>query len=383
MRSFFEKLEQYFLPFIVGRPQRRPRDIAITSLLFIASRFYRMVTQFRIWLYDRRFFRYHALGCLVVSIGNLSCGGTGKTPHTEFIISLLCSTYNVAMLSRGYKRKTSGFVMAFPNCTPYDIGDEAYQIYQKFGDRIKVAVCESRVKGINKLREIDSKINLIVLDDAFQHRYVRPSLSIVLTEYSHPFYDDKMLPLGRLRESKHSIKERADAVIITKCPEDIKPVDFRIFKKRLSLFSYQKLYFSKYTYGSLNPVFPDASKYIPMLEIFTEKDTILAITGIANPIPLIKHLKQYKPTVKVMHFPDHHNFSRNDINDIVEVYNTLKGRYKIIITTEKDAVRIANNPYFPYELKQHIFYQPINVEFLPYDTESFNEWLSKRIEGKD
>lgn len=355
------------------------KEIVLTPISMI----YGGVTYVRNKLFDYGILKATSFNIPVISIGNIAAGGTGKTPHTEFIISLLCSTYNVAMLSRGYKRKTSGFVMAFPNCTPYDIGDEAYQIYQKFGDRIKVAVCESRVKGINKLLEIDSKINLIVLDDAFQHRYVRPSLSIVLTEYSHPFYDDKMLPLGRLRESKHSIKERADAVIITKCPEDIKPVDFRIFKKRLSLFSYQKLYFSKYTYGSLNPVFPDASKYIPMLEIFTEKDTILAITGIANPIPLIKHLKQYKPTVKVMHFPDHHNFSRNDINDIVEVYNTLKGRYKIIITTEKDAVRIANNPYFPYELKQHIFYQPINVEFLPYDTESFNEWLSKRIEGKD
>ena len=358
---------------------RITKEIILTPLSWI----YGAIMYIRNKMFDLNILKSEKFDIPVISIGNIAAGGTGKTPHTEYVISLLCDRYHVAMLSRGYKRKTSGFVMAFNNCTPYDIGDEAYQIFQKFGNRIKVAVCESRVEGIKKLLEIDSDINLIVLDDAFQHRYVKPSVSIVLTEYNHPFYDDKLLPLGRLRESKHSIKERADIVIITKCTDDIKPVDFRIFKKHLNLFSYQKLYFSKYRYDSLLPVFPESSTYIPMMNIFTKSDIILAVTGIANPIPLVKYLKTYKAVVKVMHFSDHHEFSRADINGIQDVYNKLKGRYKIIVTTEKDAVRIANNPYFPHLLKQHIFYQPINVEFLAYSSENFDDELIKKIESKN
>lgn len=355
------------------------KNIIYTPLSLI----YGAVTYIRNKMFDFNILRSESFDIPVISVGNIAVGGTGKTPHTEYIISLLCEKYNMAMLSRGYKRKTSGFIMAFANCTPQDIGDEAYQIYQKYGNKIKVAVCENRVNGIKKIREIYPEINLIILDDAFQHRYVKPSLSIVLTEFNHPFYDDKLLPLGRLRESKHAIKERADIVIITKCPDDIKPVDFRLFKKHLTLYPYQKLYFSKYRYDRLCPIYTDASTYIPMLDIFTKKDIILAVTGIANPIPLIKYLKRYDTVVKVMHFPDHHNFSRADINDIEDVYLKLKGRYKIIITTEKDAVRLANNPYFPHRLKQHIFYQPINVEFLPYSNEQFDDYLVKEIERKN
>lgn len=346
------------------------------------SAIYGAVMYVRNKMFDLGILKSESFKIPVISIGNIAVGGTGKTPHTEYIISLLAKDYKIAMLSRGYKRKTSGFVMAFPNCSPQDIGDEAYQIYQKFGDRIRVAVCENRVKGINRILEIDPEINLIVLDDAFQHRYVKPKISIVLTEYGNPFYDDKLLPLGRLRESKHSIKERADIVIITKCPDDIKPVNFRIFKKHLCLYPYQNLYFSRYKYDSLCPVFPDASCYIPALSLFTQKDVILSITGIAHPIPLIKYLKRYEAVVKVMHFPDHHNFSRSDINDIYEVYNKLKGRYKIILTTEKDAVRIANNPYFPHSLKPHIFYQPINVEFISYNSQSFDDDIIGKIKEK-
>ncbi len=354
------------------------RQIIATPLSII----YGGVVFVRNKLFDWNILKSHTFSVPTISIGNIAVGGTGKTPHTEYIISLLIDRYKIGMLSRGYKRKTSGFILAGNNSTPMDIGDEPYQIYQKFGDRIKVAVCEKRVVGINELLKIDPNLDLIVLDDAFQHRYVKPSVSIVLTEFNHPCFEDKLLPLGRLRESTHSMRNRADIVIVTKCPDDIKPVNFRLFKKHLDLFPYQKLFFSKFKYDFLIPIFPKESTYIPELAMLTNKDIILAVTGIASPRPLVKYLKTFRPTVKVMHFPDHHNFSKFDIKNIQEVYNSLSGRYKIILTTEKDAVRIANNPYFPFELKQHIFYQPINVEFIHYETENFDSDLLKMIESK-
>ena len=262
------------------------------------------------------------------------------------------------------------------------MGGEPYQIYQKFRNDIQVAVCEKRVNGIKQLLIEHPEINLILLDDAFQHRYVKPSLSIVLTEYNRPFYNDRLLPLGRLRESVQSVRNRADFVIVTKCPDSITPLDLLLFKKNLDLFPYQKLFFSKFNYGSLAPVFPDASRYIPVLDVLTGKDTILTITGIANPLPLIKFLKSFDAVVKIMQYPDHHVFSRDDICDIEKTFSALHGRYKFIMTTEKDAVRIANNPYFPTELKQHIFYQPVNVEFIQSGKEDFDIELRSAVAHK-
>lgn len=178
----------------------------------------------------------------VIVVGNISAGGTGKTPHTEYIITLLQYKYHIGMLSRGYKRSTKGFVLATRRSTPLDIGDEPYQIYQKFGRDITVAVCEDRCHGIEEMLRLDPRINLIVLDDAFQHRYVKPTLSIVLTEFNNPVFYDKLLPLGRLREPQSAIY-RADMVIVTKCPDQLNPLEYRIFKNNLKLFPFQKFFF--------------------------------------------------------------------------------------------------------------------------------------------
>lgn len=353
--------------------------LAIIKLLILTplSYIYGAVTFVRNKMFDARLLKSQKFDIPVISIGNLAVGGTGKTPHTEYIVERLFRMYNVGVISRGYKRKTKGFVLANDRSTPYDIGDEPYQIYQKYGERINVAVCEKRTKGISELLKINPEINLIILDDAFQHRYVKPSLSILLTEYSSPLFEDRLLPLGRLRESIQAVN-RAEIVVVTKCPDDIKPVNFRLFKKNLNLFPYQKLFFSKFSYGSLVPVFSAESTYVPLLEILTAKDTILTITGIANPKPLVRYLKKFNAKAKVMHFSDHHNFTREDVADIENAYDNLNGRYKIILTTEKDAVRLANNPYFPHRLKQHIFYQPIEVEFLQYE-DDFDDTLLKLL----
>lgn len=314
----------------------------------------------------------------VVVVGNISAGGTGKTPHTEYVIDLLRYKYHIGMLSRGYKRKTKGFVLATSRSTPLDIGDEPYQIYQKFGRDISVAVCEDRCTGIEELLRLDPRINLIVLDDAFQHRYVKPTVSIVLTEFNNPVFFDKLLPLGRLREPAKSIY-RADMVVVTKCPPQLKAIEYRIFKNNLKLFPYQKLFFSRFNYTSLRPLFPDIRKDAPHMSWLGQDDTVLVLSGIANPKPLVRYLKGFKASIKVKVFPDHHNFNRKDLDAITKRFNELEGKQKIIVTTEKDAVRLINNPYFPHQLKPHIFYQPIDVTFDPMNVDSFDLELQKML----
>lgn len=314
----------------------------------------------------------------VVVVGNISAGGTGKTPHTEYVIDLLRYKYHIGMLSRGYKRKTKGFVLATSRSTPLDIGDEPYQIYQKFGRDISVAVCEDRCTGIEELLRLDPRINLIVLDDAFQHRYVKPTVSIVLTEFNNPVFFDKLLPLGRLREPAKAIY-RADMVVVTKCPPQLKAIEYRIFKNNLKLFPYQKLFFSRFNYTSLRPLFPDIRKDAPHMSWLGQDDTVLVLSGIANPKPLVRYLKGFKASIKVKVFPDHHNFNRKDLDAITKRFNELEGKQKIIVTTEKDAVRLINNPYFPHQLKPHIFYQPIDVTFDPMNVDSFDLELQKML----
>lgn len=314
-------------------------------------------------LFDLGILRQVEFEVPVIGVGNLTVGGTGKTPHTEYIVSHLCGSYNVAVLSRGYKRKTRGFIMANSKSTPDSIGDEPWQIYNKFGMKAKVAVCENRRKGISELLRLYPELDLIVLDDSFQHRWVKPRISVLLMEYGRPVYNDRLLPLGRLRESAHEIN-RADKVIVTKCPESLSPIDFRIVTKELDLMKFQKLYFSRYVYDDLRPVFPDECRFTVNLGSFSEKDSILLLTGIAHPHYFVRHYRQYPCRKKVEHFSDHHHFTRGDINRIAEKFRDMKGERKVIITTEKDAVRLVHNPYFPQDLKPYIFYQPIRVDFV-------------------
>lgn len=314
----------------------------------------------------------------VVVVGNLAVGGTGKTPHVEYIVDLLKYNYHIGVVSRGYKRKTKGFVLATRRSTPADIGDEPYQIYQKFHRDISVAVCEDRCAGIEKLLQIDPKINLIVLDDAFQHRYVKPTVSIVLTDFNAPAFDDSLLPYGRLREPLSAIY-RADMVVVTKCPERLKAIEYRICKNSLKLFPYQGLFFSSIEYAPLEPLFPDVAPKPPFLNWLTENDSILAIPGIANPKPFLKYLKSFAAPVKVKTFPDHHNFTRRDLDSIARRFDEMEGERKLLITTEKDAVRLLNNPYFPEELKEFAYYVPIRVKFDPHNVDSFPDELQKLL----
>lgn len=221
---------------------------------------YEGVTIVRNWLFDHNVLTVEEFDVPVVSVGNITVGGTGKTPHIEYLADMLSSTFNIAILSRGYKRRTKGFILANDRSTPDSIGDEPLQMYQKFNDRLKVAVCESRRKGIKEIMRQFPDTQLILMDDGFQHRFVKPKINIMLMDFSHPIYEDHLLPLGRLRESAHQTN-RADMVVVTKCPADISPLAYRLVSKSLNLMPYQKLYFSTMQYGFLTPVFPQDHPY--------------------------------------------------------------------------------------------------------------------------
>lgn len=352
------------------------------ALLYPLSRLYGCIVAVRNMMFNRGIFlKQHEPEIPVIVVGNISVGGAGKTPHTEYIVSHLCRSYKIAVLSRGYKRKTKGFVLASPNSHVDDIGDESYQIYQKFRNHgVTVAVCENRVKGISEIHRLKPDVELVVLDDAFQHRYVKPTVSVVLMEYNRPAFNDHLLPFGRLREPISALN-RADIVVVTKCPEEMKPMETRIFKTKLNLFPYQKLFFSGYKYLPLEPVFPGEVSQSTLVRItdLTQNDAILSITGVANPKPFIMHLKSYNAKVRIKRYSDHHRFTHADMQSIFEKFNTMSGNRKIIITTEKDAVRLKSNPYFPPELRAATYYMPISVAF----GEEFNEMvLEKTIQQK-
>lgn len=338
-----------------------------------------MITFMRNKFFDWKILKEVEFDIPVITVGNIAVGGTGKTPHVEYIVGAFSKKKTIAVLSRGYRRQTKGFIIADRNSMPRDIGDESYQIYHKFKGEVTVAVCEDRVHGIRELQRLKPNLDLIILDDAFQHRYVKPTLSIVISEYARPIYRDKMLPYGRLREYASGIR-RADILIVGKCPQGLRPLDYRTVSNEYALQPWQSLFFSSFEYQPLQPVFPDMATSVPYLDWLTSSDTILALAGIGNPRPFIQHLKSFDARVKVDIFPDHHHYAKKEIDYILSRFKQMKGVQKIIVTTEKDAVRLAANPYFPHELKPFTYYLPIAVEMrYPLGGDTLEDTLEKKL----
>ena len=341
------------------------------------SLLYRMGVAFRNQLFNWGLLSSESYSIPVICVGNLAAGGTGKTPHIEYLVRLLTPKYKIAVLSRGYKRKTSGYVLAKPESTSRELGDESFQIKRKF-PHILVAVDSNRRRGIKNLLALpeDTRPDVILLDDAFQHRYVIPSLSILLTDYNRLYYRDKLLPVGRLREPSSAIR-RADMVIVTKCDEDLKPIDFRIIENEMNLLAHQDLFFTHVTYGEIEPVFPEAPSHV--LRDIRKEDDVLVLSGIAAPEHFINEAKKYSDKVVSMSFPDHHSFSRKDIGRIKSIYNKMASPEKIILVTEKDAARIINNPFIPIDWKPKIYMLPIKVEFSAKGNTLFDEIIERHI----
>lgn len=336
-------------------------DKIITYSLMPAKWAYGIGVWFHNWLYDSNIKSQTSFEIPVISVGNLTVGGTGKTPHVEYIIERLKDKYDIAVISRGYKRKTKGFILASPTSNPEQLGDEPYQIYRKFKGRVKVAVDKNRKRGIEKILKLFPQINLIILDDAYQYRGIKPLINILLLDYHRPIDKDSLLPLGKLREPRHAT-ERADMMVITKCPERMSPIEFRTYSKTFnSILSFQKLFFSCMTHGEIEPVFKDESSHFYSLSSLTENDAVLLVAGIAHPHSFVRFFKRFPFKTRVMIFPDHHNFTRKDLTTISKFFKEMEGKRKLIITTEKDSVRMLHNPYFPHKLKSHLYYLPMKV----------------------
>lgn len=305
----------------------------------------------------------------IIGVGNLTVGGTGKTPHTEYLIRLLTEEFNVAVLSRGYKRKSKGFVMVTPDVSMSKAGDEPFQMAHKFPE-VYVAVDANRCAGIERLTtDRTPDVEVILLDDAYQHRYVKPGLTLLLTDYHRPFYDDALLPAGRLREPA-SEKRRADMIIVTKCLDQLDTEEQERIKRRIAPDKGQQLYFTRMAYGKLQPLFTNADER--EVSSIQPDEAVLLMTGIASPTPLMEKLSNYTSQLHSIAFPDHHTFNSNDMERVAITFRTLAGK-KLIITTEKDAARLIANPIVPEALKSYIYVLPIQVEFLNKEELSFNQ----------
>jgi tetraacyldisaccharide 4'-kinase len=308
----------------------------------------------------------------VISVGNLSFGGTGKTPHIEYLIRLLSPAHFVATLSRGYGRKSDGFIIASKRSNVKYIGDEPLQFAKKF-EAVKVAVDEKRARGVSLLLQKYPKLDVILLDDAFQHRYVKPGLSILLTDYHQPYTEDMVLPSGTLREFKSGAR-RADVIVVTKTPKIFSPITRRRFLEDIRPLPHQKVLFSYIRYGNPVAPFDNALHDYP-----ARVNSILLFDGIANDMPLREHLERMCTDLEVIKFADHHMYSEKDLLMIRKRFDDLPTQKKVMITTEKDFMRLKN-PSFGNLLKNWpLFYIPIEIEFHGDDKESFENEVFKYV----
>ena len=349
--------------------------IKINECLLPLSWLYGIGVRLRNHLFDIGMLQSKSYDVPVISVGNITVGGTGKTPHVEYLIRLLKDKVKVAVLSRGYKRKSRGFVMADDNTPMQQIGDEPYQMKHKFPG-IYVAVDKDRRQGIEKLIKADSTkdTDVILLDDAYQHRYVKPGISILLVDYHRLIIYDKLLPAGRLREPKEG-KARADIVIITKCPSDLKPMEFRVLTKVMELYPYQELFFTTLDYGEPYPLFQTASKGSAPL---TADTNVLLLTGIASPRQMIVDLSPRCKTITPLTYPDHHQFTHSDVRRINEEFTSMP-QPRIIITTEKDATRLTGLDGLSEDVKRNIYALPVETKFMLGQEEAFNNKITDYV----
>jgi tetraacyldisaccharide 4'-kinase len=330
--------------------------ILLKILLLPLSLIYLLLTKFRNHLFDIGYSRSFSFETLVINVGNLRVGGTGKTPHVEYLIRLLKDQFKIATLSRGYGRKTKGFFLADKNSTAKMIGDEPLQFFTKFAKDIVVSVGEERALAIPTILFEKPETQVIILDDAYQHRTVTPNFNILLSDYNHPFYEDIVLPAGRLRESRNGAK-RANAVIVTKCPDDLLGEQKQDIKNKIR----------KYAEGA--PVFFTGIRYSKPQSLFPERkeellERILLVTGIANPTPLVNEVKSRYHLEKVLDFNDHHEYNEKSIRLILKHFQEIKGNHKAVFTTEKDMVKLQSEPLKKMLSTIPVYYLPIEIYFL-------------------
>jgi tetraacyldisaccharide 4'-kinase len=341
-------------------------------LLYPFALLYALVLWLRNKAYDWGLLRSKRFDVPVISVGNLSMGGTGKTPHVEYLLKLLKDEHHPAVLSRGYKRKSKGFVMAVHDSTSLDIGDEPLQISRKFPE-IPVAVDGNRVRGISRILQKHPATDAILLDDAFQHRAVKSGLSVLLTDFHNLYAEDFPVPVGTLREFR-SGAHRADIIIVTKSGRTLSPITVRRIAELLRPKPHQQLFFSYISYGGLTPL-PGSTAQVPTDRV----SSVLLFAGIANIYPLQEHVVNMSNYQEIIEFGDHHHYTEKDYQKIRKQFENLFIKNKIIITTEKDAMRIAI-PRIPEPLADlPVFYIPIEIKIHIEFRKSFNEQIRNYV----
>ena len=342
-------------------------------ILLPVSFCYGLVMLVRNMLFDLNVLPSKTFETPVISVGNLTFGGTGKTPHIEYLIRLLTPRMFISTLSRGYGRKSNGFILASKRSNVKYIGDEPLQFLKKF-DGIKVAVDEKRSRGIQILLKKHPDLDAILLDDAFQHRYVKPGLSILLTDYHHPYSEDFVLPSGTLREFR-SGAGRADIIIVTKTPKIFSPITRRRIIEELKPANHQQIYFTYIKYVDPVPVFDT-----PNLTFPAKATNILLFTGIANDYPLREHLERMCSELVVMKFADHHQFVVRDIEAILQKFHDLPTQKKIMVTTEKDVMRLKTPELSSYLKNLPLFCVPMEIDFHGTDKVKFDNEILRYVE---
>lgn len=336
-------------------------------LLYPFSLLYGLVMWIRNRFYDKGLLTAVEFDIPIISAGNLSVGGTGKTPHVEYLIRLLKDHMKVATLSRGYNRRTSGYILADEHSTAADIGDEPMQFHSKYPD-IKVCVGEERMLAVPQLLSDEPDTQVILLDDAFQHRSIKPGLNIMITDYSRLFTRDHVVPFGRLREGRIGY-HRADCIIVSKCPPAMTVSEKQALEKEINPLPHQRLFFTTLQYGALTDMVTHQPVDVPT------SATVLLACGIARPEPLLEELRRRYNQVFLLSFPDHYYYTEKDIAKIKKECDDLPGSNKIVITTEKDAVRLQLLKEALAEQNLQMAVMPVEIAFLFDDAPLFNNFI--------
>lgn len=324
--------------------------------LWLPSVIYGAVTAMRNRLYDLGILKSRTFPLPVICVGNITVGGTGKTPHVIYLTQLLSDMMQVSVLSRGYLRKSRGFRLVRADDRVDTAGDEPLLMARRMSDA-RIFVDRDRVHGINEIMRTTPGAGAIILDDAFQHRAVKAGMNILLTSYNRLMTDDHLLPLGRLRENLSGLK-RADVIIVTKVPPWITPAEVNRVRDSLKVTGRQCIFFTGLAYGKPVPLFVRAGKTI------TRKTDVVLVTGIADPAPMVKYVSGIAAGVKHISFPDHHRFREKDIAKICRAFDTIDNEDKLVITTEKDGVRLKEITNIADNVREAMHYLPVGVEFI-------------------
>ncbi|SEJ72085.1 lipid-A-disaccharide kinase [Cyclobacterium xiamenense] len=344
------------------------------SLLFPFACMYGAATAFRNKMFDLGMKKSQAFDVPTLVVGNLAVGGTGKTPFIEFLLHQLANDYRLAVLSRGYGRKTRGFLVADDSTGPSEIGDEPSQVYQKYKERVRVAVGEERVLAIPMILATCGPVEAILLDDAYQHRYLAPDLRILLTTYGRPFFSDKLLPQGRLRESRKNAN-RADIVVVTKCPMPLSLQEEERYRREIRRYAREgvPIYFSGLSYGEPYGIGPQ-SEAIPR--------HLILVTGIVDPGPIVEELSKNHTVLEVMAFADHHRYTMNDLRAIQQTCTTYRKYGPAVLTTEKDAVKLKDKAFQSVLAEIPVFVLPVGVTMDSRDRQQLLQQVEQMITDK-